>query len=192
VSASGPGRVKTRPRGHDVKYSSRQEPKRAIKQRHTSQSPALLEYYSSIAGQEGVFTRPRSSAFKLAREPSMTRLRSRSRATSQPSFPSSSALISTMNTMSQLACSRCGSSSPGEGKGARRSRRGSTFSPARACATARGRDWILGGKASGRRWRCDLPSKGASLNLVLAVDIIDQSKMTDLPCGRLHAYRCER
>jgi hypothetical protein len=55
-------RVKTRHRGHDVKYSSKQEPKRAIKQRHTSQSQAPLEYYSSVVGRDGVFTRPRSFA----------------------------------------------------------------------------------------------------------------------------------
>jgi hypothetical protein len=48
MSAMGPGRVKTRDRGHDVKYSSKQEPKREIKQRHTSQSQALLEYYSAV------------------------------------------------------------------------------------------------------------------------------------------------
>jgi hypothetical protein len=52
MAALGPGRVKTRHRGHDVKYSSKQEPKRAIKQRHTSQlqiptkSPADSEMMS--------------------------------------------------------------------------------------------------------------------------------------------------
>jgi predicted Ser/Thr protein kinase len=50
--------MKTRHRGHDVKYSSKQELKRAIKQRQTSQSRALLEYYSSVVGRDGIFTRP--------------------------------------------------------------------------------------------------------------------------------------
>jgi hypothetical protein len=52
MAAKGPGRVKTRHRGHDVKYSSKQAPKSPIKQRYISQSQALLEYYSSVVGRD--------------------------------------------------------------------------------------------------------------------------------------------
>jgi hypothetical protein len=48
----GPGCVKTRHRGHDVKYSSKREPKNPIKQRYISQSQVLLEYYSSLVGRD--------------------------------------------------------------------------------------------------------------------------------------------
>jgi hypothetical protein len=62
TSGLGLGRVKTRHRSRDVKYSSKQEAKYTIKQHKTSQSRALLEYYSSVAARDGVFTRPRSKA----------------------------------------------------------------------------------------------------------------------------------
>ena len=52
ATALGPGRVKTRHRGHDVKYSSKHEPKSPIKQRYISQSQALLEYYSTVVGRD--------------------------------------------------------------------------------------------------------------------------------------------
>jgi hypothetical protein len=50
--------VKTRHRSRDVKYSPKQMPKGAIKLRNTSQSGALLEFYSSVDARDGVFTRP--------------------------------------------------------------------------------------------------------------------------------------
>jgi hypothetical protein len=58
----GLGRVKTRHRSRDVKYSSKQQAKYTIKQHHGSQSRVLMEYYSSVAKRDGVFTRPRSCA----------------------------------------------------------------------------------------------------------------------------------
>src|SRR4029077_12504149 len=62
MSLSGLGRLKTRHRGRDVKYSSKQQAKYTIKQHHGSQSRVLMEYYSSVTKRDGVFTRPWSFA----------------------------------------------------------------------------------------------------------------------------------